>query len=571
MQLAHGQLVSDQYEIIETIGKGGFGVVYRAHDRKLDREVALKILLHQDDHPASNFGLRFQREIKLVRQLEHPNIVRLYDFGEMQDIPYMVMEFVRGKEVADHLFKNGPTTYAEAKSIMLQLLDGLVAAHSLNIIHRDLKPSNLMMTEVGMRTDFIKILDFGIAKAINAVEKESKSTFETQNQMLGTPSYMAPEQLRQETVGPMTDIYSAGLIFIELLNGNPLLEGTMVEVVAKHISTAPHKLPPEAAQSPFAEIITRAVAKNPKERYADARLMYQALEAIDVGAGPQRNLDTGPNRAVNRAMSPKIALITPPQSEFPSRVTGDFEGPILSSPSDRALLTSVEVPKNRLAWLLIAMILSVLVGAIVLLLMLLDTPEKTPDKQAHDTAADSPADSRSAAPNELPTAPLDEHPEKAGDNGTAMVEATKAANEAVKAAETAPKEAPNSTQAEPPEALPEELPPKRTQELPEELPPKRPNELPKEVVASSPAEDNTAQKRKDLVQVTVTYQGKKPAVLSAALSIDGKKCKARCAFEIEKGRTLGVQAPAGYTCDTKELDLSSKHRVKITCSQRRGL
>jgi len=330
MELTSGQLVSQQYEIAEVLGRGGFGVVYRARDNKLEREVALKVLLSDADLLTKGFVERFRREIRLIRRLEHPNVVRLYDFGELEGSPYMVMEFVRGQEVAELLEVGGAMTWYQAQRIMLQMLDGLTTAHKLGIVHRDLKPNNLMLTEVGMTTDFVKILDFGIAKAVDAAERETKVTFQTQNQLVGTPSYMAPEQLRQEPIGPMSDVYATGLIFIELLTGEALLEGTMVEVVARHIDPRPHNLPPAAANSPFAEIIDKAISKDPQARFSDAAEMYEALREVQVAEddGPKA-LSTGntgpmPSLRQDSSIVSPSGQVTPVPADASAR-TGDVD------------------------------------------------------------------------------------------------------------------------------------------------------------------------------------------------------------------------------------------------------
>ncbi|MDX9723385.1 MAG: serine/threonine-protein kinase, partial [Myxococcota bacterium] len=357
MELHTGTLVADKYEILEVLGKGGFGVVYRAHDHKLDRQVALKMVLSGHDQAGDAFMKRFDREIRLVRQLEHPNIVRLYDFGEENGVPFMVMELVRGVEVSDYLNQNGAMNPLQARGLMMQMLDGLYTAHEAGIIHRDLKPNNLMLTAMGMRTDFLKIFDFGIAKAIEGSERDNKLTFQTRDQVVGTPSYMAPELLRQEGVTAASDIYSAGLIFAELLNGHAVLEGTMIQVMAAHINPGPHTLPEAVRCSPFVRVIERAIAKEPSERYRDAREMYQAIEAIPLGVEQTGSLplfpQTSPNRMVTGPQTP--SNITPSQLPQAAELTEQLDA----------------VSKRRFSLIIGVLVLAVLAGIGVFIWLLL--------------------------------------------------------------------------------------------------------------------------------------------------------------------------------------------------------
>ncbi len=387
MQLDAGYRIADQYEVLGPIGRGGFGMVFRARDLKLGREVAIKILNENTGGFGDTFAQRFQREIKLVRQLEHPNIVRLYDYGDADGAPFMVMEFVRGIEVADFLQRHGPLTHPMARSIMLQLLDGLVAAHELAIVHRDLKPNNLMLTEVGMRTDFLKILDFGIAKAIHGAERDTKVTFQTQNQLVGTPSYMSPEQLRQEPVGPQVDIYAAGLIFIELLTGRALLEGTMLEVVAAHIDKQPHRIPEEVSHSPFLQIITTAIEKDATLRFADARQMYKAIEAVQLApddAAPLSLSLLSPITGKQNSVQPKAH--TPHDLPLRASIDTGRVASMAATPSPVPAKGQAPSPptteRSSLPLILAILLVAVLTGAALLLVLILDRADPPPQQVA---------------------------------------------------------------------------------------------------------------------------------------------------------------------------------------------
>jgi len=197
-----GQTIS-HYSILEQIGAGGMGVVYRSHDERLDREVALKVLsptLLHDEH----FLERFRKEARMLSKLNHPNIATIHDFDTADGTTFLVMELIKGESLDRKIRKNA---LPEKEIIRLgtQLLQGLQAAHEAGIIHRDLKPSNLRETPDGR----LKILDFGLARIVQADTESTQSTLGTAG-IVGTLPYMSPEQLRGENLDARTDIYSAG-------------------------------------------------------------------------------------------------------------------------------------------------------------------------------------------------------------------------------------------------------------------------------------------------------------------------------------------------------------------------
>ncbi|MGN0973714.1 MAG: Stk1 family PASTA domain-containing Ser/Thr kinase [Bacilli bacterium] len=269
-----GQVISERYEILRSIGEGGMANVYLANDIILDRKVAIKIL-RGDLANDEKFVRRFQREALSASSLSHPNIVEMYDVGEDNGTYFIVMEYVEGRTLKQLLKKRGALTLSEAIDIMLQLTDGIAHAHDSYIIHRDLKPQNIMIKEDGL----IKITDFGIAMALNSTQLTQT------NSVMGSVHYLPPEQASGKGASVRSDIYSMGILFYELLTGTlPFKGDNAVEIALKHmrdplpsVKTFNQSIP----QS-IENIIMKATAKNPKNRYASVKEMHaDLLTALD--------------------------------------------------------------------------------------------------------------------------------------------------------------------------------------------------------------------------------------------------------------------------------------------------
>ena len=268
--ITKGQKINDRYEIVKSIGEGGMANVYLAVDLILNRKVAIKIL-RGDLANDEKFIRRFQREALAASSLSHPNIVEMYDVGEDNGNYYIVMEYIEGKTLKQLLKKRGHLTVGEAVDIMLQITDGMVHAHDSYIIHRDLKPQNIMIQEDGQ----IKITDFGIAMALNSTQLTQT------NSVMGSVHYLPPEQASGKGSTIKSDIYSMGILFYELLTGVlPFKGDNAVEIALKQMKEAipsVRKQNPNIPQS-VENIIIRATAKNPKNRYNDTREMYNDLQ-----------------------------------------------------------------------------------------------------------------------------------------------------------------------------------------------------------------------------------------------------------------------------------------------------
>lgn len=277
-----GDVFLNKYEIVSLVGEGAFGSVYRAKDIKLDRIVAIKFL-----EAVNNLLSRFQDEIDAIKSLDHPNIVRLYDFDILKGgIPVMVMEFVNGRELGDILNEDGPFDLIRICEIAVQVLDALVETHKHNIIHCDLKPENIMLTSLGARRDVAKLIDFGVASLL------SKSDDARKNMLVGTPQYMAPEQILHKPLGPWTDIYAIGLILIELFTGEFVFDHEDPMEVLKMQVREPVKMPDALANSELGPIIAKAVEKDVSRRYQSTQAFYddisEALQTIRT-ASHQKN------------------------------------------------------------------------------------------------------------------------------------------------------------------------------------------------------------------------------------------------------------------------------------------
>ena len=267
--IVKGQKVNSRYEIIKTIGEGGMANVYLAKDIILDRNVAIKVL-RGDLASDEKFVRRFQREALSASSLSHPNIVEIYDVGEDDGDYYIVMEYVEGKNLKQLLKKRGKLTAAEVVDIMLQITSAMAVANDSLIIHRDLKPQNILIKDDGE----VKITDFGIAMALNATQLTQT------NSAMGSVHYFPPEQANGKGSTLKSDVYSLGIMMYELLTGTlPFRGDNAVEIALKHLKEPIPSIRTELPELPqsIENIIIRATAKNPKNRYANANEMHEDL------------------------------------------------------------------------------------------------------------------------------------------------------------------------------------------------------------------------------------------------------------------------------------------------------
>ncbi len=274
----------DRYKILKLLGEGGFGAVYKAEHTLMKREVAFKTL-HKDLAKDPAILHRFKKEGQVASRFKHKNAIELYDFGQMHDGTFfMAMEFLTGEDLRDIIKKKGSLELGPTFDIMIQSLSALAAAHEGGIIHRDLKPDNIKLEDRDGRKDFVKILDFGIAKMKEiAGEEQASSGYKTiQGAFFGTPEYGSPEQCAGEEIDARSDLYTMGIIMYEMITGTlPFVSKTSQGYLAQHMVAPPRPIreirPDLALPLQVEAVLMRALAKKPEERYQNANQFIEAL------------------------------------------------------------------------------------------------------------------------------------------------------------------------------------------------------------------------------------------------------------------------------------------------------
>jgi len=257
--------MTQRFELIEKIGSGGMGAVWKARDTETNEVVALKLVhAHLAEDP--DYIVRFEREVEVARRIDSPYVVKVLGYGTREGVPYMAMEYVEGQSLRDLLRANGPMNWEQAKPLVRQVAEALGAAHEVGVIHRDVKPSNILITTGGTA----KLADFGIARALDLTRLTGSST------MLGTPHYMAPEG----TASPQSDLYALGCVMFEMLTGHPPFEGDSQQaVLIRHIGEPPLTSGVPTAALPFIDWL---LAKSPAARPPSAPALLQSLEDAQV-------------------------------------------------------------------------------------------------------------------------------------------------------------------------------------------------------------------------------------------------------------------------------------------------
>jgi serine/threonine-protein kinase len=269
-----------KYEILEVLGRGGMGVVYKAYDPILDREVALKTMTAEGlKDPV--LKERFYREARAAGRLRHPNIVTIYELGEENNVPFIAMEYIHGSDVHSVIKTKQQISFEEKIRIIIQLCRGLAYAHKAGIVHRDVKPSNVRLTE-----DFqVKILDFGIARLVTS------TTMTSGGMVMGTIQYMAPEQIKGAHVDRKSDIFAVGIIFYELLSGRKPFDGDNTATILFQILHEPYqKMDPPLDQqfAAIGRVLQKSLDKDPARRYFSADEMADDLEHFLQSFAPKR-------------------------------------------------------------------------------------------------------------------------------------------------------------------------------------------------------------------------------------------------------------------------------------------
>jgi serine/threonine protein kinase len=324
--LTQGWVIAGRYEILSPLGKGGMGMVYKAHDRMLDETVAIKVLRAEFAN-TPDMAKRFRHEIKLARKVSHRNVCRIHEYGEDQGIRYISMEYVEGTDLKQFSRDRGGWLGAEEGfDVSIQTADGLQAIHDVGIIHRDLKTTNIMRDTRGL----IRLMDFGIAK-IEGADRSSGGGLTTTGQIMGTPEYMSPEQCLGDKIDHRSDVYALGIVLYELFTGAvPFRGDTPVATLFKHIQDPVPFEGAWASRIPSAavSVLRKALAKNRADRFASAGAMAEALRRAQQQAAAGIAPDAAPTRG--------MGAIAPGNGPISDDLT----------PADRRRVTRLDIPVN---------------------------------------------------------------------------------------------------------------------------------------------------------------------------------------------------------------------------------
>ncbi|HWA75810.1 MAG TPA: serine/threonine-protein kinase [Polyangiaceae bacterium] len=284
-------ILDGQFEVLEKIGTGGMGSVYKASQPAMNRMVAIKIL-HPKLAGRKDLTSRFRREARAMSQLTHPNTVKVFAFGELEEDGslYIVMEHLEGKNLNQTVRREGPLAVERALPILIQVCGALQEAHDLGIVHRDLKPENIFLSRQGGIADYPKVLDFGLAKVTERQMQPGSIILTQEGMVFGTPEFMSPEQAQGRTLDARSDIYSLAVILYELLTGKlPFSARTPMEYIQKHV-TEPvipfaERVPERKFPPGLEAVIVKALAKRPEDRYQTAADFAEALRPFAGAAG----------------------------------------------------------------------------------------------------------------------------------------------------------------------------------------------------------------------------------------------------------------------------------------------
>jgi len=321
-----GKEILGQFRILERIGRGGMGEVYKAEQPAMDRMVAIKIL-HEKLAARPDLVSRFRREARAMSRLSHPNTVRVFLYGQLENTGqlYIAMEYLEGMDLARITRRDGPMDAIRASKIIIQVLGALEEAHGVGVIHRDLKPENILLTTQGGIADFPKVLDFGLAKIKEQHPRPGSLVLTREGMVFGTPEFMSPEQARGETLDGRSDIYSMGVIFYEMLTARlPFPRCKPMEYISHHINTPPipvtERRPELDMPKELDPIMAKALEKERDDRYASAKDFAQALQTIIPRTAQSGAMHAIPSASRGEPTQPqRISSPAPPPAKEASR------------------------------------------------------------------------------------------------------------------------------------------------------------------------------------------------------------------------------------------------------------
>lgn len=352
-----GSVLDGRYSVDSLLGEGGLGRVYRGRHLKLGRPVAIKVLL-EELREISNVRQRFEREAQTLSALSHPNIVTITDFGverrDGEEIPYLVMELIDGCELEEVLQAEGRLQPERAFDIGRQLLKSLAYAHAQGIVHRDLKPGNILLRKLPDGSEHVEVLDFGLAKFFEEEAKSDPGTKLTRvGTIVGTPAYMAPEQVEGARCDARTDVYAATLVLYEMLTGRMAFEAPDASTLLRHHLITPpptlaESMPGATANAELEALIQRGLAKVPSERFADGTEMLTALEAIALDRA-FRPSDLPPPKRTAPGSTALLTDLRPSLDQVVARIPAPVKDAFGRASKSPLVASARKLPKGVLA------------------------------------------------------------------------------------------------------------------------------------------------------------------------------------------------------------------------------
>ena len=372
------EILSGQFRVLERIGSGGMGAVYKAQQPSMDRFVAVKIL-HAKFTNRKDLVSRFRREARAMSHLTHPNTAKVFLYGQLDDGScYIVMEHLEGKNLGQIVRAEGPMEPNRAIGILLQACAALDEAHQKGIVHRDLKPENIFLCNQGGIRDYVKVLDFGLAKVTEREMRPGSMILTQEGMVFGTPEFMSPEQAQGKVLDARSDIYSLAIILYELLTGKlPFDARTPMEFVTLHVQATPMPIAQRAPNRPFPQglqpVLDRAMAKQPEARYQSAAEFANALKGVLSPQGYQNLVASLPPGTLPVSQPP--GALSPVQNGAYRPAPGaEPNGPNPSSaqnglarPGDGAVTAP---PARRSSMVLLFVAVGIVIGATVAFLAL---------------------------------------------------------------------------------------------------------------------------------------------------------------------------------------------------------